>query len=122
MAAASRCALAVGVLTALAFGGCSTTTASSTSLTGRVTPAQGPTTTGIAEAARCTIHDGAKEGLPALREKDVFPTAGTVAWSPSSMNSLGPTVGIWVAALASCHEMFRVTEPLHGRGWIRTVS
>lgn len=69
-----------------------------------------------------TIHDGAKEGLPALREKDVFPTAGTVAWSPSSMNSLGPTVGIWVAALASCHEMFRVTEPLHGRGWIRTVS
>ena len=49
--------------------------------------------TGIAEAARCTIDDGAKEGIAALQEKAVFPTAGTVVWSPPSMNSLGPDGG-----------------------------
>ena len=93
MATASRCALAVGVLTALAFGGCTTTTASSTSATGSVTPAKGPTMTGIAEAARCTIHDGAKEGMPALREEDVFPTDEAVGWSPPSSTRLGPDGG-----------------------------
>lgn len=93
MAPASRCALAVGVLTALAFGGCTTTTASPASSTGKVTPAPGPAMTGIAEAAQCTIHEGAKAGLPALREKDVFPTAGTVTWSPPDVNSLGPDGG-----------------------------
>ena len=90
VAAASRAVLAGGVLTALAIGGCTTPTTSSTSATGQVTPVPGPTMTGIAEAARCTIDDGAKEGMPALREKDVFPIAGPVVWSPPSMTSLGP--------------------------------
>lgn len=92
MAAASRGALAVG-LTALAFGGCTTTTASSTSLTGKLASAQGPTMTGIAEATRCTIPDGAQEGMPALRGKDLFPTHEALAWSPPSSTRLGPDGG-----------------------------
>lgn len=49
--------------------------------------------TGIAEAAQCTLDEGAKEGVPALPAKDVFPTDETVSWSPPSTTRLGPDGG-----------------------------